>query len=365
MALNDQGFRAALPFLSPIPRACEGRADPAPSVSSATHKQLDPPAPPAAAVGRRRAFRFIEFGLGRTLELGRSRRSCWRGRAVRLRGGSPKHGAERSGVSSGVTLSLADSSRVRGPRRPSAVGQQRHPQTARPAGAAWAAVGRRRHGFVLLNSGWGNAGARAIAANAAGAAARFGYGVARQSMALNDQGFRAALPFLSPIPRACEGRADPAPSVSSATHKQLDPPAPPGRRLAAVAISFWELGIRVGGTLELGRSRRTLLAGRAVRLRGGSPKHGAERSGVSSGVTLSLANSSRVRGPRRPSAVGQQRHPQTARPAGAAWAAVGRRRHRFVLLNSGWGERWSSGDAANVLARPRGSATGWLAKAWR
>ena len=65
MALNDQGFRAALAFLSPIPRACEGRADPATSVSSATHKQLDPPAPPA---GRRRhsflrGIRFSDFRL--------------------------------------------------------------------------------------------------------------------------------------------------------------------------------------------------------------------------------------------------------------------------------------------------------------
>ena len=261
MALNDQGFRAALPFLSPIPRACEGRADPAPSVSSATHKQLDPPAPPGRRLAAVAIFGFVLLNSGwGNAGAGRSRRTCWRGRAVRLRGGSPKHGAERSGVSSGVTLSLANSSRVRGPRRPSAVGQQRHPQTARPAGAAWAAVAVVRQ-FVLLNFGWGERWSSGDRGERCWPAARFGYGVARQSMALNDQGFRAALPFLSPIPRACEGRADPAPSVSSATHKQLDPPAPPGRRLAAVAILFCAefvlLNLGCGRTLELGRSRRT------------------------------------------------------------------------------------------------------------
>ena len=46
----------------------------------------------------------------------------------------------------------------------------------------------------------------------------------RQSDGIERSGsFRAALVLLAPIPRACEGRADPATSVSSATHKQLDP----------------------------------------------------------------------------------------------------------------------------------------------
>ena len=57
----------------------------------------------------------------------------------------------------------------------------------------------------------------------------------------------------------------------------------------------------------------------------------------------SLALISRARGPRRPSDVGEQSDPQTERPAPAAWAAVGRRRHfvlaEFVLAKSGWGER--------------------------
>ena len=65
--------------------------------------------------------------------------------------------------------------------------------------------------------------------------------------ALKDQEFRAALVLLAPIPRACEGRADPATSVSRATHNQVvsratcdqaDPLAPAGRRLAAVPTSF-------------------------------------------------------------------------------------------------------------------------------
>ena len=43
------------------------------------------------------------------------------------------------------------------------VGRQRHPQTERPAGAAWAAVGRRRR-FLVFGLG-ANAGARAFAAN--------------------------------------------------------------------------------------------------------------------------------------------------------------------------------------------------------
>ena len=72
-------------------------------------------------------------------------------------------------------------------------------------------------------------------------------GLAKQA-ALKDQRYRTPLAFLAPIPRACEGRAEPATSVRGATHiqggqqrdlgQQSDPPAPPGRRLAAVASSF-------------------------------------------------------------------------------------------------------------------------------
>jgi hypothetical protein len=71
-------------------------------------------------------------------------------------------------------------------------------------------------------------------------------GIAKPA-ALKDQEFRAALVLLAPIPRACEGRAEPATSVSRATHNQVvsgatrdqaDPLAPAGRRLAAVPTSF-------------------------------------------------------------------------------------------------------------------------------
>jgi hypothetical protein len=64
------------------------------------------------------------------------------------------------------------------------------------------------------------------------------YGVVCDSTPVQTTALRAALGFLSPIPRACEGRAAPAPSVSRATHKQNHPLAPPGRRLAAVPSSF-------------------------------------------------------------------------------------------------------------------------------
>ena len=69
--------------------------------------------------------------------------------------------------------------------------------------------------------------------------------------------------------------------------------------------------------------------------------------------------------------VGQQRHPQTARPAGAAWAAVGRRRHffcaEFVLAIFGCGRTLELGRTLLLMmlllllqppAAPRGSATG-------
>ena len=49
--------------------------------------------------------------------------------------------AELTGV--GVGLTGADSSRVRGPRRPGDVGQQSDLRSGRPARAGWAAVGRR------------------------------------------------------------------------------------------------------------------------------------------------------------------------------------------------------------------------------
>jgi hypothetical protein len=77
-------------------------------------------------------------------------------------------------------------------------------------------------------------GANAGVAAAAAPGARWEVRGHGKHAALKDQEFRAALVLLAPIPRACEGRADPATSVSRATRDQADPLAPAGRRLAAV-----------------------------------------------------------------------------------------------------------------------------------
>ena len=94
------------------------------------------------------------------------------------------------------------------------------------------AAGRRRRffcaDFVLAKCGLrAHAGARALAANdddddvAAGRAARFSHGVYAKPAALKDQPYHPALTFFSPNPRAREGRAAPATSVSRATRKQV------------------------------------------------------------------------------------------------------------------------------------------------
>ncbi len=84
------------------------------------------------------------------------------------------------------------------------------------------------------------------AAAAPASAASFRYGVIAKQAALILLDSIPALGLFAPNPRACEGRAEPAPSVSSATHIQVvsratrdqaDPLAPAGRRLAAVATS--------------------------------------------------------------------------------------------------------------------------------
>ena len=213
-------------------------------------------APPTNSSTRRRRlgggwppspFCFIEFGLG----AGAAAR--WEAR------GHPKtDGIERSGVSSGVALTRGESSRVRGPRRPSAVGQQRHPQTARPAGAAWAAVGRRRH-FVLLNSGWGLARPRAGR-----------HGDTQKQTALNDQGFRDARPSSLSI------------GASAAPDQQQSDPL--GRRPLVLAESVrgerWSSGDRVAGRSATGSS----------------PTRGIENQPCRAPVILVRAESSCARG---------------------------------------------------------------------
>ena len=90
------------------------------------------------------------------------------------------------------------------------------------------------------------------AAAAAGRAGRFSHGVIVKHAALKERRLIPALTFSLPfLARAREGRAEPATSVSGATHIQVvssatrdqtdpgsDPLAPPGRRLADVATSF-------------------------------------------------------------------------------------------------------------------------------
>ena len=118
------------------------------------------------------------------------------------------------------------------------------------------------------------------------------------------------------------------------------------RRLGgASAISF------LGRTMELGRSRRTLMmsvaAGRAARCsepRGHGKQAALKDQRYRAPLTL-LAPNPRARGARRPSDVGQQQRdphsggqqsdPRSGRPTRAGWAAL--RQFRF------WGERWSSG----------------------
>ncbi len=56
--LRAAAGQSTLTRLAPHPRAREGRADPAPSVSGTTRDPTDPLAPPA---GRRRRFYFAKF----------------------------------------------------------------------------------------------------------------------------------------------------------------------------------------------------------------------------------------------------------------------------------------------------------------
>ena len=167
----------------------------------------------------------------------------------------------------GVSLSGAESSRLRGPRRPGAVGQQRHPQTARPAGAAWAAVGRRRH-FVLLNSGWGLARPRAGR-----------YGDTQKQTALNDQGFQVPPVDLTRAESSC-ARGAPSQRRRSAERPTFNWSA----ERPAIRPTRWR---RLGGASAisfLGRERsidHAAAAGRALGPTGYRQTGGTERSALS------------------------------------------------------------------------------------
>ena len=362
-APNDQRFRARVPPLYPLTRAREGRAD-----LSAVGQQRDPLAPPA---GRRRRSIFAQFGSGPRRSLRRSAerpaRAAWaalqlladgrhRGddgaRALAANGAGEPRGHRQGAAPNDQRFRarvppLYPLTRAREGRADlSAVGQQRDPlappagrrrrsifaqfgsgprrslrrSAERPARAAWAAL-------QLLADGRhrGDDGARALAANGAGEPRGH-----RQGAAPNDQRFRAALAFLAPNPRARGALGD-----------QTDPLEPAGRRFGNFVFAIFPLGANAGARAigaNAGGGRRG--AGRAqdFSATGSFGTDGIERSGISSGVSLSGAESSCAR-----------RAGRSDRPARAGWAALRQFRFRDIPLG---GERWSSGDRGERWWRP-------------
>ena len=263
--------------------------------------------PPANRATRRRRLGgcwppspLLEFGLGAGAAAAAPDSMVWTARRPRgsATGSWKTGGVERSAVSSGVTLTLADSSRVRGPRRP-----ERRRSAEPPANRA---TRRRRLGGCwppspLLEFGLG-AGAAAAAPDSMVWTARRPRGSATGSWKTGgversavSSGVTLTLADSSRVrgPRRPERRRSAEPPANRATRRRrlggCWPPSP-----------LLEFGLGAGAAAAAPDS----MVWTARRPRGsatGSWKTGGvERSAVSSGVTLTLADSSRVRGPRRP-----------------------------------------------------------------
>ena len=146
------------------------------------------------------------------------------------------------------------------------------------------------------------------------------------------------LAFLLFIHCLARTRAAPPSAVDSATGSS--------RLGGASPLSFGDIGS--GRTLELGRSRRSIMR-RRLRRTGSSPTRGIERSavqGVSRSSSLSIA--SRARGPRRPER-GRQR--DRLEPAGRRFAA-------FFLVIFGSGRTLELGRSRRSIMRRRLRRTG-------
>ena len=210
-------------------RAREAGAD----TSSVSRPTRAPARAAWAAVGRRRRFVLAESGWGRTLELGRSRRTMMRPPRRELGGGVRRHPGFNNCVE-GLTASLA----LRSARPWRAMACEIDLQGARTAPAARAAL-------------------RLLAAVAIGAtmelgrswrtlllmmlllrppAARCEVRGHRQQAALKDQRFRGRVPPLYPLPRAHEGRAGMSAVDSATCWGRLGGAVAAGRRRSFVLV---------------------------------------------------------------------------------------------------------------------------------
>ena len=170
-------------------------------------------------------------------------------------GSTKTGGIERSAVLSGVNPARAESSCARGApsqRRRSAERPTTRWSAERPANRATrsrrlggaSAISFSRYSALGLTMALGRSGRTLVAAAAAPGARWEVWGIAKQA-ALKDQAKQqTALTSLAPNLRArVRGAADLATSVSRATHKQRQPLAPPGRRLAAGRAARFSYGV--------------------------------------------------------------------------------------------------------------------------
>ena len=184
------------------------------------------------------------------------------------------------------------------------------------------------------------------------------YGVIAKHAALKDQRFGPRRPYSRQF-LAREGRAEPATSVSRATHNQVVSRGPRSGRparagWAALRLSFYD--IPLWGERWCGRRG----AGRALGGTGSWKTRGIERSAFRAPLTL-LAPNPRARGARRASDVGQRSDPhsggqQSDRDQADPLAPAGRRfAIRFCDIPL-WGERWCGRRGAGRALGGTGSS---------